>query len=275
VQFIARSLKSEPKWTRFPVSNVRNHSNDPTLSDLFQIKRGIATGDNNFFILSEDEIISRQLPIEAFTPILPSPRYLEHDEIKPRKDGSPDIAQRLFLLDIKLSEEEIQKRFPTLFFYLQEGKAHKLHQRYLCSHRSPWYSQENRPASPIVCTYLGRSNTRNGRPFRFILNESRATVANVYLSMYPKAQLIRMLDNDSHLIRKIWERLNRIAPSELLGESRVYGGGLHKLEPRELGSVKASFIIDLFPHFSITKKHKQLNLFDDDREQPANKAHAL
>ncbi|MCC6346032.1 MAG: Eco57I restriction-modification methylase domain-containing protein [Nitrospirales bacterium] len=268
---ISRSVSSlalgrEPKWTRFPASDVRSHSGIHTLSDLFQIKRGLATGDNSYFILSEEEIALRGLPVEAFTPILPGPRHLVQDEVRPREDGSPDIERRLFLLDTTLSEEEIQKCFPTLFAYLQEGKARKLHQRYLCSHRSPWYIQEHRPAAPIVCTYLGRGDTRNGRPFRFILNKSRATVANVYLAMYPTAPLMRTLDKNLTLIRSIWERLNQIAPAELLGEGRVYGGGLHKLEPRELGSVDAAFLADLIPQFSSPKRFNQLGLFNDEGE---------
>lgn len=266
----ALALAHEPKWTRFPASDVRSRSDIPTLSDFFQIKRGLATGDNNYFILTEKEIVSRGLPMEVFTPILPSPRYLSQDEVKPRRDGSPNIERRLFLLDTKLSEEEARTRFPALFEYLEEGKARGLHQRYLCSHRSPWYSQENRPAAPIVCTYLGRDDTKNGRPFRFILNESRATVANVYLAMYPTVDLARVLERDATLMRRIWETLNRITPTELLGEGRVYGGGLHKLEPRELGSVNATFLANLIPQFSVRQKADQLGLFDSERELPVH-----
>jgi hypothetical protein len=32
-----------------------------------------------------------------------------------------------------------------------------------------------------------------------------------------------------------------------MGEGRVYGGGLHKLEPRELGNASAQKIFDIFP----------------------------
>lgn len=243
----ASALASEAKWTRFPRADVRSNSGRPTLSDFFRIKRGIATGDNAYFILSEDEIDSHCLPPEAFTPILPSPRYLPDDEVKARDDGTPDIERRLFLLDTKLSEGEIASRYPSLASYLDEGKARGLHERYLCKHRTLWYSQERRPPAPIVCTYLGRGDTKRGRPFRFILNGSRATVANVYLAMYPTPLLARLLASDATLIRRIWEGLNSLAAEHLLGEGRVYGGGLHKLEPRELANVPVQELGALLP----------------------------
>jgi len=47
----------------------------------FQIKRGIATGDNEYFILGEQEVQARGLPKSVLRPILPSPRYLQQDEV--------------------------------------------------------------------------------------------------------------------------------------------------------------------------------------------------
>ena len=238
-------LAKEAKWTRFPVGDIRAKTSTPTLADFFKIKRGLATGDNSYFILSAEEIGKRRLPLEAFTPILPSPRYLPTDEIKADHLGVPELDRRLFLLDTRLSEVEIENRFPTLAAYLREGKARDLHSRYLCSHRSPWYAQENRPPPPIVCTYLGRTSSGRERPFRFILNRSRATVANVYLAMYPTPLLARALNRDPNLIERIWKILNDITTEHLLGEGRVYGGGLHKLEPKELGNVPIPQIMEL------------------------------
>ncbi|THD44918.1 MAG: SAM-dependent DNA methyltransferase, partial [Bradyrhizobium sp.] len=177
--------------------------------------------------------------------ILPSPRYVPNDEIAADEEGVPLIDRRLFLLDPRLPEHEIEIRFPTLWAYLQEGRHRGLHERYLCAHRTLWYSQENRPAAPIVCTYLGRSDGKSGRPFRFILNNSRATIANVYLAMYPTPGLEKALRRDPQLIRAVWRALNKITPKQLLGEGRVYGGGLHKLEPKELANVPAQAIAEL------------------------------
>jgi hypothetical protein len=258
---LASELTRERKWTRFPVSGVRRKSELPTISDFFRIKRGLATGNNDFFILSAEEIADRKLPKQCFRPILPSPRYVSSDEIEADDKGNPRLERSLFLLDPDYTEDQIRERFPSLWTYLEEGKAQGLHERYLCSHRTTWYAQEDRPAPPIVCTYLGRGDAKNGRPFRFILNHSNATVANVYLAMYPTPILSRALALDSALIRKVWEVLNRLTPHELLSEGRVYGGGLHKLEPKELANVPVPDIAELLP-----REHQPVNqtemLFD-------------
>ena len=257
----ARALAHETKWTRFPVSGTRTRGGIPTIADFFKIKRGLATGDNAYFILPEAEIKERGLPMEAFSPILPSPRYITEDEVTADRQGNPEIERRLYLLDTKLPEEEIKRRFPTLYDYLETGKARGLHERYLCQHRSLWYGQENRPPAPIVCTYLGRGDTKSGRPFRFILNSSRATVANVYLAMYPTPALARAMTLDHSLIRRVWQMLNEITPAKLLGEGRVYGGGLHKLEPKELANVPVPEIAALLPHAE--RPAKQADLLAD------------
>lgn len=255
-----RALTYERKWTRFPSADIRLQSDGPTISDFFQIKRGLATGHNGYFILSEEALAERKLPKECFRPILPSPRHIMADEIESDEEGNPCLERRLFLLDSNFDEEEIRERFPTLWEYLQEGKAQNLHERYLCRHRTRWYAQEDRPPPPIVCTYMGRGSGRNGRPFRFILNHSKATVANVYLAMYPAPVLLRAMAGDSRLIRRVWEILNDINLDQLLGEGRVYGGGLHKLEPRELGNVPAPKIAALFPRYQ--KPPYQKSMFE-------------
>ena len=118
----AKALSTETKWTRFPAADVRGPSTIPTLSDFFKVKRGLATGDNSYFILGAEEIKARKLPLECFKPILPSPRYIEKDEIEADASGLPLIERRLFLLDPRLPEAVIKERFPALADYLEEGK---------------------------------------------------------------------------------------------------------------------------------------------------------
>ena len=126
-----------------------------------------------------------------------------------------------------------------------------------------WYSQEERPPAPILCTYLGWGDAKNGRPFRLILNHSQAIAANVYLLLYPKPVLARAIAGDRVLLRRIWEVLNRLCLNSILGEGRVYSGGLHKLEPKEPGNVDAVAIPDNVPELrnqNISSAQLQLHL---------------
>ena len=79
--------------------------------------------------------------------------------------------------------------------------------------------------------------------------------------LYPKALLARALENDPALKTRIWEMLNGIDPKAMLGEGRVYGGGLHKLEPRELGNVPAASIAEMLPDAGRVCRNAQGVLF--------------
>jgi hypothetical protein len=232
-----------------------------TLADLFTIKRGIATGDNRFFILTPEAIRKHQLPFECLRPILPSPRYLREDEIAADDEGEPILERRLYLIDCRLPESSVMERYPTLWVYLQKGVG-TVSEGYLCRHRKVWYYQEEREAAPILCTYLGRSDAKSGRPFRFLLNHSKAIAPNVYLLLYPKPWLRQMVAQNPNLIRQIWQILNKMPVELLLGEGRVYGGGLHKLEPKELGNVDAAMILRILPELAVDGRTIQLPLFD-------------
>jgi hypothetical protein len=184
-----------------------------------------------------------KIPQTFIKPILPGPRYLTQNIIEALPSGAPDVSPRLYLLDCSEPEERIQADWPRFYQYLEQGKAHAIDAAYLASHRVPWYSQEQRPPAPFLCTYMGRS--RNGKhPFRFIWNRSRATAHNVYLMLYPRARLQDALTHHPELTAHVFEALQRITPEELLSEGRVYGGGLHKVEPRELAQITARPVLD-------------------------------
>ncbi|MYD51462.1 MAG: SAM-dependent DNA methyltransferase [Dehalococcoidia bacterium] len=237
-------LRDNLDWTQYSMNESHHEPDSPVLSDYFRIQRGLATGNNKYFILSAEEIERRELPLEAFRPILPSPRYIVNDEVHTDTEGDPLLNRRLFLLDSQLSEATIKEWSPALGAYLEEGKAQGVSEGYLCRHRIPWYSQERRPAAPFLCTYIGRGK-KNGQPFRFILNHSQATAPNSYLMLYPRESILKALNETPQLKRQIWAFLQEICPNAMIGKGRVYGGGLHKLEPKELGKVPAAALSDL------------------------------
>ena len=235
-------VRCSHKWTQFPATTGVRDRDVLNLGDLFAIKRGLATGDNGFFILTEERVRQWDIPRAFLRPILPGPRHLTGDVVETLPSGGPDVSPRLFLLDCNETEEDIKSRWPRLHEYLQHGRAEKVDTAYLAAHRAPWYSQEQRPPAPFLCTYMGRS--RNGKhPFRFIWNRSQATAHNVYLMLYPKGPLLDALTADPALAGRVFEALQNISPAQFLSEGRVYGGGLHKVEPKELAQIPAEPIL--------------------------------
>lgn len=232
-------LRREPKWTRLTRYGIRSAPDSAErLRDLFTIKRGVATGANQFFILDAAHELFDHLPASFYTPILPSPRYLTDDEILADTDGRPLIPKQLYLLTCDVPEIIVEQQHPDLWKYLEVGKAQGIHERYLCRTRARWYRQDKRAPAPFLCTYMGRqTNGVKESPFRFILNHSEAIAPNVYLNMYPKTKLQRHLYQNPALKEIIWRALQAIPADQLIGEGRVYGGGLFKLEPKELGNL--------------------------------------
>jgi len=238
-------LRAARKWTNYP--RATRPVGDPmaattTLGDLFTIRRGLVTGSNDFFILPRDEASRRGLPTRFLRPILPSPRYLDDPIIESGPDGYPRVGRSLSLLDCDRPEDEVRRDHPALWAYLQEGVAKGLDAGYLTSRRTPWYAQERRDPPPFVCTYMGRH--RGGRPpFRILWNRSGAVAANVYLLLYPKTALQRALGSRPELYPVVFGLLRDIRPAHFLDEGRVYGGGLHKMEPKELAALPADAIL--------------------------------
>lgn len=236
-------LRHSRKWTHFPSRTTVESSDELTLGDLFAIKRGLATGSNSFFILADEDIRHWHIPRAFLKPILPGPRYLTAGIIEALPGGAPAVSPRLYLLDCSEPEDKIRITWPRFYQYLQKGREEDIQASYLASHRAPWYSQEQRPPAPFLCTYMGRSG--NGKhPFRFIWNRSQATAHNVYLMLYPKGPLRDALKKHPELEKNVFRALQRITPAQLLSEGRVYGGGLHKVEPKELAQISASFLLE-------------------------------
>ena len=271
-------LRHDPKWTRYPLKNNHQATEGPRLGDFFNIKRGLVTGNNKYFILPDEMIKQRGLPMEAFKPILPSPRYVPTNEVNGDHNGYPILEHRLFLLDPPWTEIEIKERFPNLWMYLEEGKSEGVPDRYLCRHRTLWYTQELRPPAPFVCTYLGRSNTQNDTPFRFILNNSNATAANVYLMLYPKDRVKRILQDRTELKWQVWEFLNQICPQAMLGEGRVYGRWAAQVRAQRAGKCPGGSVNQTFTQLiaiatgaarKSVHRHEFAMKFDPERSSPA------
>jgi hypothetical protein len=259
-------LRNETKWTRFPSHDVRKtDSGVAVLGDYFSVKRGIATGNNAFFILEKEQVRKLGLPFAVLRPVLPNSRHLRSDEIAADDDGNPLLDQALFLIDCKLPEHEVKMRYPRLWKYLLTGEK-TVANGYLCKSRKYWYYQEQRDAPLFICTYMGRERNGSNAPFRFILNHSKATVTNCYLALYPKGVMKEFVQKYPDRIKTIWGIMNRIDAKHFIDEGRVYGGGLRKVEPSELMKVPVPEMESFLRNASIidpgqNMKAVQMNLF--------------
>jgi adenine-specific DNA-methyltransferase len=244
-------LRDARKWTCFPShpGSDRAPSNgeeEPQLGELFRIQRGIATGNNKFFVLDRAEAIRRGFPGKFLRPILPSPRQLRTTIVEGGSDGYPLLENPLCVIDCDLQEEVLKTRHPELWAYLEGARALGIRDGYLVGRRDPWYRQERRNPPLFLCTYMGRGSNDKA-PFRFIWNRSQAIATNLYLMLYPRDEFKERLIREPERVSDVFEFLQQVTGNELRGAGRVYGGGLHKIEPRELARVSVTALLEKWP----------------------------
>lgn len=258
-------LSRAPKWGRFParqagLAHQERRGMGIVLADLFRIRRGLATGDNDFFILPHEEALARSLPREFLKPILPAPRHLGQTiVVEDSGNGFPSLPNPLSLIDCPLPEEIVRERYPSLWEYLQEGQRRGVRERYLVKHRAPWYKQEQRDIPLFLSTYMGRG-VGEKQPFRFIWNRSKAIAANVYLLLYPRPPLMQLLKDSPDNQLLAFRVLQGYTAQDLRDGGRVYGGGLHKMEPAELGGMSAALFLESFPKLSAANLQREKSM---------------
>ena len=188
---------------------------------------GVVTGNNGFFLLSEEERTSRQLPRDAFRPVIrrlahvPGLYATENDVRELVKGG-----RRALLLSP--SAESVDK---ALKAYLDEGEAAGVPKAQKCRTRTPWYVPKHTETPPAFVHCMTASWPR------IVVNESVATCTNnvVRLSWRSDPELPTRNDDEpltwAALALGALSSLSQLS-AELVGRS--YGGGILKVEPTEL-----------------------------------------
>jgi hypothetical protein len=233
-----QKLISLEKWSNIVQENTLTLANTfegTRLGDIFKVKRGIATGANDFFIINKKIVEKYEIPEKFLIPTLPAPRFLtsriiENNSIK------NSLENQLFILNCSLDKYDLEKQYPKTYEYILIGEKKGLNELYLTKSRNIWYKMEERKPAPIICSYSGRKS-KKGESIKFYRNKSKAVVINSYYNLYPKQIIFEKIDNTEDFFDTIFNELNTINQSEILKHGRSYGGGLNKIEPKELENV--------------------------------------
>jgi hypothetical protein len=232
---------SKPSVSRFVVG------------DLLKIKRGISTGCNDFFVLTDDEVRTRRIPKKYLKPVLPtripikSEYFSERDWQALRESGSS--CWMLSLPDRLLKEFE-----PAVRDYLREGIRRGLHVTPTANRLRTWYSLPLPDKPPdVFVTYLFRGSPHfalNGAGVFHLTNILGGRFIPTFDALEKEASV---------------RALNLEAPQwmERITVGREYRGGLRKIEPRELASLPIdSWAVPLTFRRTKSEATSPLSLFD-------------
>ena len=253
-----RSKAANPheKWV-FLDTTVSAANEGIPLEDLFHVTRGLATGNNDFFILDPDTIAEYGIESQFLMPLLPSPREVTSSVIEADSEGMPLLDKKRYLLSVTSYPDELRSKSLGVQKYLGKGVERGVSKGYLCRSRKVWYFQEKRDPALFLATYMGRRGNGNKSPIRFFLNRSKGLATNVFICLYPRPALQRLLKADPAKEKELLDALNAISQASIERAGRNYGGGLQKVEPKKLRSVR---LINP-PSWLSVKETEQINLF--------------
>ncbi len=88
----------------------------------------------------------------------------------------------------------------------------------------------------------------------WLWNKSRAVASNLYLLLSPRGAFRDALETNPKLYAAVFAALQEIDADKFIRERRVYGGGLYKMEPKELGRLPADGVLKLMRGTGMTRQ---------------------
>jgi len=217
-RFDVADLNPRVKWRNYFNGNgCQNSRNLISFSRLGRFSRGIATGANRYFTVSESEKKKFGLPGECLKPCITKASYAKGIIFR-REDFERLKSQdrKVYLFDGEASQDPRCKK------YIEMGVKQGIHKRYLTSKRDPWFALEKREISKIWVGVFGRKG------LKFIWNETNCVNLTCFHAFYPSKWGWKYLDI-------LFVYLNTDFAKNLFDrEKREYGDGLGKFEPNDI-----------------------------------------
>jgi hypothetical protein len=191
------------------------------LGDFVTVRRGVATGANDFFFLTKEKASKLGIPEQYLVQAVGRTRDVPGYELTTETLERLECSGRPTLL-LCLPGESLESFPEPVREYLKQGELLGLPSKPLLSTRRPWYKMEKREPPPFLFAYLGRRNSR------FIRNEARVVPLTSFLCVYPKPAYEQQVE-------QIWKILNNPETVRNLATvGKTYGDGAIKVEPRLL-----------------------------------------
>lgn len=224
---------------------IGNQENLIRLDNLCTSRRGIATGANFFFHLSRSEVKENslsQLSLKKCIGSAPDVKGLIFNSSDFDALVQRDGKAYLFDPPSSLSESDTK--------YIEKGISLEVNKGYLTSNRKIWYSQERRRPALIWVGVFNRERVK------FIYNESEIYNLTTFHCLYPHKEFSPLQ------VKALVAILNhQDFAAYVMEQRRVYGGGLVKLEPKDLNDIRIPDL-RLIPSDAITALAKELDEAD-------------
>jgi len=190
------------------------------LRQVARVRRGVATGANRIFLLTDAD--RARLPLAATVAAVRRLRHVSGDRLtQDAHDHLGAIGERRWLL--KLADPSLLDD-PTVATLLEKAAAAGIANRYLASHRDPWYLVESVDPPDLLISPMGKQR------MRVVVNEVRAVPSNALYGLYVRG--------GAAMAMRLATWLNGPeGQASLMSGARAYGAGLFKLEPRDLEAV--------------------------------------
>ncbi|MDD4118771.1 MAG: N-6 DNA methylase [Kiritimatiellae bacterium] len=252
--FDINELKPEVKWRKYyQEQNGIRYKNLIPFSSVAKVVRGIATGANEYFTFSESKANQYGIDEKYLLPCICKAVDVK-DNFFTKDDYQSLIKsdRQSFLLNAISSKDE------NVLKYIELGEKTGIDKKYLTSCRTPWYSLENRPPSPIWVSVFNRSG------LKFIRNEANISNLTTFHCVYPVQNSLFDHVNVDILFAYL---LTDVAREIFEDNRREYGNGLQKFEPNDLNK---AMMLDLT---LLDKKTENiiLEIYNKYRETAINK----
>ncbi len=182
------------------------------LGELCRVHRGAVTGANKIWVHRDGKI---DLPESVLFPSVTKALDLFGAG---ERLAAADHLRRVIDLPVDLDIFDVDER-KQIDRFLRAAKKQGVHEGYIASKRTAWWSVGLRDAAPVLATYMAR------RPPAFVRNDVEARHINIAHGLYPRQHLdTAVLDNLATHLRS----------AVTLAQGRTYAGGLTKFEPKEM-----------------------------------------